>query len=175
MKILNFEFKAKTNNLQELELKIIELNGVFKGADEQCDSYFNIREGRLKLREGGIENALIYYRREDVQGAKQSDVMLYRYAPDSGLKELLTDALGIKVIVKKQRKIYFIGNVKFHLDTVPGLGTFVEVEAIDATGERGVETLKDQCNYYAEIFKIPASAYISESYSDLLLKQGRID
>jgi adenylate cyclase class IV len=41
---------------------------------------------------------------------------------------------GIKVIVQKKRRIYFIGNVKFHFDTIAELGTFIEVEAIDKDG-----------------------------------------
>jgi hypothetical protein len=53
--------------------------------------------GRLKLREGVIENALIYYRRADIANAKQSGVLLYRSSPDKALKEVLIAALGIKL------------------------------------------------------------------------------
>ena len=37
--------------------------------------------------------------------------------------------MGIKAIVKKKREIYYIRNVKFHIDEVPGLGSFAEIEA----------------------------------------------
>ncbi|HFD33211.1 MAG TPA: CYTH domain-containing protein, partial [Gammaproteobacteria bacterium] len=53
----------------------------------------------------------------------------------------LTAALGIFKIVDKQRRIYFIGNVKFHIDEVKGLGSFVEIEAIDEDGNIGLEKL----------------------------------
>ena len=55
----------------------------------------------------------------------------YTGIPDKTLKEILIKTLGIKAVVDKRRKIYFINNVKFHFDTVKDLGTFVEVEAID--------------------------------------------
>ncbi len=47
----------------------------------------------------------------------------YRSNPNSSLKKILAKALGILVVVDKQREIYFIDNVKFHLDTVKELGT----------------------------------------------------
>ena len=52
MNILNFEFKARVNNIDELEQKLLQLDPVFKGEDHQIDTYFNVSEGRLKLREG---------------------------------------------------------------------------------------------------------------------------
>ena len=54
MNILNFEFKAKTDNLEEKEQKLLELDPLFKGEDHQVDTYFHVEKGRLKLREGNI-------------------------------------------------------------------------------------------------------------------------
>ena len=170
MPILNFEFKAKTTELDNLEKKLLELNLKFIGEDNQTDTYFNVTKGRLKLREGNIENSLIYYERQNTAGAKQSDVLLYRHNPDKTLKDILIKLHGIKVIVEKIRKIYFIDNVKFHFDTIPELGTFIEVEAIDNDGNLGIEKLKEQANKYAALFNIKPSDYISLSYSDLILK-----
>jgi adenylate cyclase class IV len=39
--------------------------------------------------------------------------------------------------VDKKREIYFINNVKFHIDTVDGAGSFIEIEAIDNDGSSG--------------------------------------
>jgi predicted adenylyl cyclase CyaB len=169
---VNFEFKAKAKDLSFLEQKLVLLNPEFKGEDHQVDTYFNVPKGRLKLREGVIENALIYYEREDKADAKQSDVMLYEHKPSAALKDILVKVHGIKVVVDKTRKIYFIGNVKFHFDTVDGLGTFVEVEAIDKTGELGIEKLKEQCDKYFAFFELTQSDYLNNSYSDLLLAKN---
>jgi predicted adenylyl cyclase CyaB len=105
-----------------------------------------------------------------VAGAKQSDVILYQHQPDPDLKQALTAALGVKVVVEKTRKIYFVDNVKIHFDKVGELGSFVEVEAIDKEGTRKIETLQEQCKEFSALFGIGESDYIAESYSDLILK-----
>src|SRR5580698_1080304 len=99
MTILNFEFKARTNDPEEAEKKLLFLNPKFIGEDNQTDTYFNVAHGRLKLREGNIENALIHYERANTSDAKQSDVLLYKHDPDKNLKDILTKSLGVKVIV----------------------------------------------------------------------------
>jgi adenylate cyclase, class 2 len=169
MAILNIEFKAKAKDIAALETLLLQHNTTFIGEDHQIDTYFNVTTGRLKLREGNIENALIHYEREDFAGAKSSHVLLYQHQPDKTLKEILIKTLGIKAVVDKRRKIYFINNVKFHFDTVEGLGTFVEVEAIDKDGSIGKEKLQTQCNEYAALFGIAAEDFCSVSYSDMIL------
>jgi predicted adenylyl cyclase CyaB len=171
MAILNFEFKAKTNKLEESEALLQTLQPLFIGVDLQKDTYFTVPCGRLKLREGSIENALIHYDRINIAGAKPSHVLLYQHQPDPSLKQILTTALGIKVIVEKRRKIYFIGNVKFHFDEVSGLGSFIEVEAIDSNGKLEITSLQNQCRQYAQLFGIKDEDYIAASYSDLLLQK----
>jgi len=168
MKIRNYEFKARVDDLREYENKLLTLNPEFIGTDHQTDTYFNVKHGRLKLREGNIENALIDYDRDDIAGSKRSDVILYRHAPDASLKEILVRQFSIRVIVSKIRRIYFIGNVKFHFDTVEGLGTFIEAEAIDARDEFTTEQLKAQCDRYLHFFGLAKEQLVDRSYSDLL-------
>jgi predicted adenylyl cyclase CyaB len=169
MPTINFEFKAKVQNPDELEERLKKLDPIFKGEDHQIDTYFNVSSGRLKLREGNIENALIHYDRKNEAGAKQSDIILYEHQPSKALKDILTKTLGIKIIVDKTRRIYFIDNVKFHFDTVLELGKFIEVEAIDRTGEIGIGKLKEQCSFYSNFFELQPDNYIANSYSDMLL------
>jgi predicted adenylyl cyclase CyaB len=166
---LNFEFKAKAGDIKKLEELLLTRHPLFLGEDHQIDTYFNVPHGRMKLREGNIENALIHYERTNTADAKQSDVILYQHQPDASLKQLLTKALGVKVVVDKKRRIYFIDNVKFHFDEVEGLGTFVEVEAIDKDGTVGLEKLREQCTAYVHLFQIERADFIAGSYSDLLL------
>ena len=171
---MNIEIKARTADVARLR-QILELKDAdFKGIDHQVDTYFNTNYGRLKLREGEIENHLIHYQREDKEGPKQSDVMLFKPDPGTSLKEILTKALGILVVVDKKREIYFIGNVKFHIDDVEKLGTFVEIEAIDMDGTLGREKLLEQCRFYLDLFAIQKEDLIPDSYSDLLLSNPGI-
>ena len=168
MNIKNFEFKARVDNTEQYENKLLALNPRFEGVDHQVDTYFNVSKGRLKLREGNIENSLIYYEREIVADAKRSDIILFRFQPDKALKEILILQLGIKVVVDKLRKIYFINNIKFHFDTVNTLGSFIEVEALDHKGELTIEQLKQQCDQYFSFFELDKMQLIDKSYSDLI-------
>jgi adenylate cyclase, class 2 len=73
------------------------------------------------------------------------------------------------VVVEKQREIYFIDNIKFHIDVVENLGSFVEVEAVDMDGSLGRDKLLVQCQAFLELFKLAPDNLIASSYSDLLL------
>lgn len=168
MEIKNFEFKVKVAQIDIYERKLLSLRPTFIGTDHQVDTYFNAPHGRLKLRAGNIENALIHYERENIEGVKESKILLYQHQPDSTLKEILTRQLGVKVVVDKIRKIYFIDNVKFHFDEVKGLGTYIEVEAIDSDNHFSLEILKKQCAHYFHFFQLDKNAFVDKSYSDLL-------
>jgi len=122
----------------------------------------------LKLREGNIENYLVFYERENINGPKQTNVIIYENCQTSTLKDILTESLGKFVEVYKKREIFFIENVKFHLDTVKDLGTFVEIEAIDKDGDIGKDKLLEQCNYYLNLFGIDSKDLIANSYSDMI-------
>ncbi|VVB79605.1 CYTH domain protein [uncultured archaeon] len=174
MSHINIEIKAKSTNHVHIREILKSLNAEFKGIDHQIDTYFKTSQGRLKLRQGNIENSLIGYKRENQEGPKQSDVFLYNVDPKerTKLKEALASTLGILVEVDKKREIYFVDNVKFHLDNVEGLGTFVEIEAIDKDLTIGKENLLSQCKKYMELFDIKDSDLISVSYSDLLLEKA---
>jgi predicted adenylyl cyclase CyaB len=166
---LNVEFKARAADMARLENLLIPSAPLFQGEDHQVDTYFPVPYGRLKLREGRIENALIHYERGDSAESRESKVILYQCRPDASLKEALTAALGVLVRVKKKRKIYFIDNVKFHFDEVEELGSFIEVEAIDKEGTLGADFLQQQCAIYEKLFDIEKRDLVAHSYSDLLL------
>ncbi len=128
---VNIEIKAKCSNHDRIRSVLKSKNADFRGLDHQVDTYFKVSKGRLKLREGTIENHLIFYERKNQEGPKQSDVILFDTEPGSEIKSILAKALGVFFVVDKSREIYFIENVKFHLDVVKELGTFMEIEAID--------------------------------------------
>ena len=167
------EIKAFCSDPKKIELILKESNADFVGTDHQSDTYFKVNKGRLKLREGNIENALIHYNREDKAGPKKSEVLIYKSKPDSDLKKILGHSLGILTIVNKVRKIYFINNIKFHIDEVENLGSFVEIEAIDNSGSLKDEKLLKQCQKYLQLFGIKENDLISVSYSDMLMEKGK--
>ncbi len=174
MSHLNIEIKAKCSTpVQNRIRKLLKSKKAdFKGTDHQIDTYFRVNKGRLKLREGNIENSLIFYNRQNRGGPKKSEVTLLKVEPKSEIKQILTKALGILIVVDKKREIYFIENVKFHIDSVKGLGKFMEIEAID-TGGIPKSKLEEQCKHYLGLFGIEKKDLISVSYSDLLFKRWK--
>ena len=164
------EIKARCNDHKKIRDFLLARRADCRGTDHQTDTYFRVNHGRLKLREGDIENFLVFYERENQAGPKPSNVVLFATDPQSPLKEILTRSLGVLVVVDKAREIYFLDNVKFHIDTVRHLGAFLEIEAIGGD-DRGKEHLLRQCNDYLALLRIREADLISVSYSDLLLAE----
>jgi len=178
----NIEIKARCRNSNRIRKILRQKKAEFVGVDHQIDTYFSLptSKGRLKLREGDIENCLIFYKRSDKTGPRRSDVFLVD-KPGQGMKEMLTKVVGMKTVVDKRREIYFIKNVKFHLDQVRGLGEFVEIEAIsksrkngngNGNGTIGKEILLKQVKEYVKLFEVGKDDLVSESYGDMLAQKG---
>jgi predicted adenylyl cyclase CyaB len=169
MSFLNVEIKAKCDDPGFIRNYLLSNGAEFKGVDEQTDTYFNVLNGRLKLREGNIENNLIYYQRDDQPGPKNSHFHLLKVVDANSLKKVLINSMGIKVVVIKKREIYYINNIKFHIDEVAGLGSFIEIEAGNLLADVPQEKLKEQCEFYLKEFNINNKDMIDVSYSDMLL------
>ncbi len=169
MNFLNVEIKAKCRDSNRVRDYLHNNGAEYKGTDEQTDTYFNVPNGRLKLREGNIENNLIFYNRGNQAGPKDSHFHLVKVEDANGLKEVLTKSNKIKIIVKKRREIYYIANVKFHIDEVPELGSFIEIEAGNLLADLSAEQLREQCNFYLHELGIKNEDLVEVSYSDMLL------
>ena len=168
--MLNIEIKARTHQPDHIKSILEKLKADFQGIDHQIDTYFTVPDGRLKLRQGNIENSLIFYQRPNQTGPKASNFLLYHPAKENSdqLKKLLNTALGKKIVVDKQRAIYFLDNVKFHLDQVVGLGDFIEIEVMDKKETGDIAILEKQCQKYMDLFGIKEAELMDGSYSDLL-------
>lgn len=167
---INFEFKARLKNETHVRAVLRELGARFVGTDHQVDTYFPVPFGRLKVREGRIENALIFYERSNAARPRQARVEMVLLPRRNSVRAILDAALGVLVVVDKRREIYFIGNVKIHLDRIRGLGKFVEVEAISRRGD--LRKIRNQARKFQELFAISSSDLVAESYSDLVLQKN---
>ena len=166
----NVEFKAKCNNLERVRAFLIENDAKYTGTDNQTDVYFSLPYGKLKIRSGNIENSIIYYVRKNHPEPKTSRVSIIEN-PEPMMIHILMDMPSVKAVVKKKREIYLIQNVRFNLDEVEELGSFIEVEAIDENRKIGKGKLEQQCNHYKKELKINDRDLVAESYSDLLIKK----
>lgn len=167
---LNVEIKARCTDRDAVRRTLLANGAQFYGLDRQVDTYFVVRNGRLKLREGQLENFLIFYARPDRKMPKESAVTLYEVVGNDSLKDVLTAALDVAIVVDKRREIYRIGNVKFHIDEVVSLGTFVEIEA---KGEHSKDTkvLDEQCVSFMQLLGIEQADLVEASYGDMILSK----
>ena len=167
MKHLNFEFKARLHDERRIREALERLHARFIGTDHQIDTYFRVSRGRLKVREGRLENALIFYQRSNAGRARRAAVEMTLLPRRNSLRAILARVLEPLAVVDKRREIYFVKNLKIHLDRVRRLGRFLEVEAISRTGN--VAKIRAQARRFQKLFGISAKDIVAESYSDLVL------
>jgi adenylate cyclase, class 2 len=165
----NVELKARDRDPAR-SLRICEaLKADDRGLLRQRDTYFEVSRGRLKLREQDDDlTQLIAYQRPDGSGERKSSYRLVEVGSAEDLKAALAAALGVLVVVTKERRLFLWEGVRIHLDAVEGLGSFVEFEAV-ASRESGLETETERVVFLRERFQIEDDDLIATGYSDLLL------
>jgi len=173
---INLELKyfCKDFNLVRNTLRLIGAKKI--GIERQKDYFFNLPKeknkkvpARLKLRISGRRQVLIFYKRPNfsIKKATQASILVL---PVKGKKilSLLSKALGVKVIVEKQREIWEKGNTVFHLDKVKGIGKIFEMEV--RTKPKTLERDKHNFEKYKEVLLPYLDKVIRESNEDLVLK-----
>jgi predicted adenylyl cyclase CyaB len=165
----NIELKARLRDAATARTVAERLCPRAPEIEQQVDTYFDSRRGRLKLREIAGRGAwLISYERPDRRRAKGSDYLLVPVSDPAGLKSAVSQALGITGVVRKLRRIYLFQNVRIHLDEVEGVGHFLEFEAVlaegvgDANGERQIAELSRE-------FGLDEADLLAGSYGDMLV------
>ena len=141
----DYTIKAKVSSGKALEDKLRQLNSRFLGVDLQTDTYFEVENGKLKLREGTIENLITHYERTHDGDAEKTTVFRYDVNPTKTEIEKLKSAHRQIGIIKKERKIYLVDHIKIHIDKLPNGDEFIELEAIDRENQFSDEELKQQC------------------------------
>ncbi len=162
------EIKARCSNLDKARAVLSGAGARRVGLDRQIDTYFEVARGRMKLRQGTIENNLIFYSRPDGPAPKKSEVMLAPADNPELLRMLLSQALGVRCVVDKKREIYFHGNVKLHVDEVAGLGSFIEIEVIEESGNIDESEMRATCEEWMRRLDVRPEDLIAHSYSDML-------
>jgi predicted adenylyl cyclase CyaB len=170
--MFDIEIKARYEEHDIARQFLKDNNAKFHGIDNQLDIYFQVNNGRLKLRKGQIESALVFYKRDNKKGVKVSEYYLYHSKNFDKLELILRESIDILVEVRKKREMYFIDNVKFNLDEVESLGRFIEIEAI-TDNESEFTRLHKLVESYIKNLKIKETNLQSHSYSDLILMKKK--
>ena len=165
----NVELKATDPDPARSLAVCLELGAADEGTLIQRDTYFRVPEGRLKLREqepGGA--VLIQYRRDDRPEARESRYRLIEVEDAEAARTALDEALGTLAVVEKERRLLLWEGVRIHLDSVKGLGSFVELEGVAPEGS-DLSGEQDRVARLGEALGIDDSRILSDSYSDLVL------
>ena len=164
----NIELKARLRELAPARAAVRELGAREAGVLVQMDTYFFVREGRMKLRETEGRGAeLIWYRRADETALRDSNYRIAEVADPGEMKEELAQTLGVRGEVRKRRELWLWENVRIHLDEVEELGTFLEFEAVITSDAEAVRSPERLGRLIAAV-GIREEDRIAGSYSDLL-------
>ena len=164
------ELKAKVDGLEVVRRKLTILGAKCIGIFRQIDVYFNVPEGRLKLREVEDNNKaeLIYYERENTAGPKRSNVFILKIQDPEVFKNLLERLLKTSAIVEKVREIYQYQGTQIHLDMVEKLGSFVEFERKSPAGAQAIKKNQQTLEKLMKKLGINPENLEKLSYSDLI-------
>ena len=164
----NLELKAVDPAPQRTLAACFELGAEDHGTLHQRDTYFHSVQGRLKLREAPPAPAeLIAYARADRAGPKVSSYRVVPVFDPEDLTAALSEALGVRAVVEKARRLLVWRDVRIHLDRVEGLGHFLELEAI-ATAPGGPAAREPVLTELRTALGIGDERLVEGSYVDLL-------
>lgn len=167
----NIEIKARIERIDDLLPKALAIADQGPVEIEQDDTFFRCDAGRLKLRTlSPSAGELIFYRRADQQGPKESFYQLTPTHEPDRLRETLSLAWGQIGRVQKKRTLLLVGRTRIHLDRVQGLGHFLELEVVLEEDEP-LEAGMQEANDIMAQLGVEPSRLIEGAYLDLLLRQ----
>ncbi len=167
----NIELKVQTSDHEQIRRRLKSVGALYKGKLLQTDTYFAVNRGRLKIREiNRKEFELISYKRPNVATHKQCDFEVLKLSKREAmmLHRMLSEALGILVTVVKCRELWMFGNTRIHLDSIRGLGTFLELESQVVYG---IAKARKEYDKIYSLLELGRHKKIKGSYSDLLTKK----
>jgi predicted adenylyl cyclase CyaB len=168
----NIEIKARIESVESIARKVARLAD--KGPIEiaQDDTFFACPNGRLKLRAfSSAEGELIFYRRPDRTGPKESFYLIAPTSAPDALRDTLSLAYGQVGRVHKHRTLYLVGRTRIHLDRVEGLGHFLEIEVV-LSDEQSAESGETVAHDLMRKLGISPDQLIEGAYVDLLNRKG---
>lgn len=169
-KMKNLEIKVRHHDFDDIRYVLVDY---YAGILEQTDTYFNVDDGRLKLREEDNSSSsqayFIRYYRKNVSSDKESVYHCYPVADVEEFWKIFASALTQEIVVKKNRELYLYKHARIHLDEVEGLGKFVEIEVLirDEQEQTDSKTLMDEL---ISMLNIRDAEVCAPGYRELLLQ-----
>lgn len=169
----NVEIKARLGDLESALSRARRISGAPGEEIRQEDVFFHCSTGRLKLRIfSSSSGELIFYQRPDQPGPKTSEYWITRTSEPHSLLDVLTRSHGVLAVVRKTRRLFTLGRTRIHLDSVEGLGDFLELEVVlndsesPSAGEAEARSMMVKLG-------VDQSSLVATAYLDLLLQKSR--
>ena len=161
----NVEIKVRLADVDAARAAVVALGARSTGVDAQVDRYYAL-EGRrrVKLRTCRDGAQLVTYDRPETGGIRPSQYTVEPVRADGACRVPPGPPL---VVVRKQREILLLDNVRIHMDDVESLGRFLELEAVVDAGH-------DESTCHGQVRRIMAALGVTEtdclraSYAELL-------
>jgi predicted adenylyl cyclase CyaB len=170
----NIEVKARVRDFPAIQSRAGQLSDTPLEVILQEDIFFNVPQGRLKLRVLAPDRGqLIFYTRPDQEGPKRSDYHITHTSDPENLRRVLELAYGVRGVVKKTRYLYHVGQTRVHLDDVEGLGQFMELEVVMQDGQEDSEGQAIAEGLMASL-GVERSDLLEGAYMDLLEKRSQV-
>jgi len=169
------ELKAKISSREEIAKRVITMGGRFLREVTQEDLYFRHpcrdlrdRDEALRLRKEEGRCILTFKGRRLGSGVKMREEVEV-VVDDGGAAATILKRLGFEeaFMISKNRRIHALEGAEISLDSVDGLGEFVEIELILKDGV-AIEGMKEKLHDLAERLQIPKERLTTESYLELL-------
>jgi adenylate cyclase class 2 len=164
---LNLEIKIQLDSHESALTVLKNLHAEFVKDINQKDVYYTMQGSLLKLRVEDEGESLIKYNRDEINPDRFSDYDVI-YLKSSGSEKVFNSIFTVEAIVIKKRSLYLYDNTRIHLDTVQGLGTFMEFETLVING---MDDAKERFNFLIQEFGIDITKQIKCSYRDLILNK----
>ena len=164
----NIEIKARIPSVEAMAATVVALADHGPVEIPQDDTFFVCDRGRLKLRAfSATEGQLIFYRRANQAGPKESFFVISPTTSPDSLREALSLAYGQAGRVRKHRTLYLVGRTRVHLDRVENLGHFLELEVVLSEGEPSERGLEEAHTLMTSL-GISADQLVEGAYVDVL-------
>ncbi|MDP4173333.1 MAG: class IV adenylate cyclase [Bacteroidota bacterium] len=164
---VNLEIKVRLKSHKNVKTILNSIGAEFMGILKQKDIYYKGKSQLLKLRIQGNKNEFIRYNRDESGKTRWSN---YDIIDMQGKKipEFLQSILTVETIVEKRRELWYFDDTRIHLDTVKGLGQFLELETLVL--KKGRKDAEKRFNYMVNTLDLDVKGQIRSSYRTLMLK-----
>ena len=166
---LNLELKVRLKSHNEVKKYLKKIKAMFIKTLNQKDVYYKIPNGLLKLRiENGEQSIIKYLRNEKGKDRFSNYEVLHFSSGDS--EKFFKELFSVETVVEKKRKLFMYDNTRVHLDTVKGLGDFLELETLVINGKADA---KRRFKTIIELLDLDRFNEIRKSYRDLMLENKK--